>query len=297
MKDNILEDYIVLTNLLYLASLPISIYKGIRVATFGIIGIFVFSTEYHVCYEPVQVLTNTHYNLQPLCIIDDIQFYGIITMFFDVFFANFNAYIIFVYLLMTNKSLRFRYAIMAIGLFAIAVIGCFVGFFPDKRRPFEDVFTMIQYTQFHSDQTNELFWGRLMDMLSTLARTNKTMFITLFSMFYTGSFTLYFILSYMYDHISKVYYSEKFNKDLNLFYYSFRIIVRYYQRRFNLLLLFISIVVGVTGLFVWIVIEGIYPVYYIYTHGFWHICTAFSLFLFLLAVKIEGFNTTVKKQK
>lgn len=297
MKINIIEDYLVLTNALYLPSLVIAFSKNIKLAIIGIMGIFIFSSEYHICYSPIHILANTHYNYQHLCLIDDIKFYGIIIMFFDVFFANFNAYILFVYLLIMNKGVYVRYMIMAFGLVIITLIAAYVGFFPDKSRQFTDVFAMIQYSQVHSDITDESFWNKLADMIVTLSQTEKSTFITVFTLFYTGSITLYYFCRFIYDKLTEDYYTEKFNKDMHLPYYCFRILKRYYQKRFDLLLLFLSISIGMTGLFIWIVIEGIFPHYYQYTHGFWHICTAVSYFLFLWSLKMEGFTVTVTKPK
>ena len=286
---NIAYNYIILTNLLYLFCLPIAVYKRIIPAIMGILGIFVFSSEFHICYAPLQILSNVEYTYEYLCLIENMRVYGIITMFLDMFFATFNSYIIFVYLLMVKRGVVYRYTIMTLGLLVFAMIGCFVGFIPDPTRKFDNIFMMTKYMSAHSLNHTIPLDDKIESMMDTLAKTEKSNFLTFFSLIYTGTISLYFAYGYIYCRFESNFNKKDFNKKLDAAHYAYIITYRFYKKRFNLFFLVPSIAIGLFGLFVWLVLEGVFN-YYLLTHGFWHICTATSYFLFLIAINPKEFG-------
>lgn len=296
MFFNICEHLLVDTNLLFLASSYIFAYKGYIFISLSYFILTIVSATYHICYLPVYVFNNRTYLYYELCPINNMVVYGMLVMFIDVFFAN----MVFVFsaLLTTPiykaRGTSFKYFLSGLCMLIILIVAFYVGFFPDPQNPDKPVGEIASLISRESLQIMKKrhILQKYQDFLMVISKMNKTTYISIIAFSYF--LVVYFVLLVIYvvellkDHeieIKRMNLKEKID-------FVFYKLAKYYLDNFFVVFLILSSISAVIAIIIWVIIEGLFPAYYMYTHGIWHLLSGIaSIFIGFSIKKYSDFSS------
>lgn len=251
-KINVVEFNLIVSNFVFAIGFFPSIKKKRYFDFVALVGIVVFSSIYHSCYDEI-IKSDQTYLMQWMCPFNENSIYKSVTLFLDMFFANLNFYLTISYLLLTDRQDQYRYAVITPGLIIIVIIGAYAGFFPTSDTQYPDV---------------------------------KSYYVTAFSTIFINLLFLIHLILYIQKLITNFGLNPYFNEQITKTEYVWIKIKRFYKKRNYIPTLIISFLIGFSGLFIWLVLENFFSGIYEVSHFIWHLLSAIARTLFLYSIKI-----------
>ncbi len=257
---NWFEVNLVFSNIIFIIPFLMFIYKKMYITSIPFIMVAIASSLYHTCFLPVHVISNKDLNMFKYCPVSNLNTYAMTLMFLDMFFAELAFLVLITDILPIHKIQKksFRIFWICVGIGIIFVSANFLGFFPVNSSQYvseyanyiteEQIFQLKEYG----------IWEPFLVLLSALGKSSKSRYLSLIVGIYSLIVcTFHFYMFWVDCKVRGKFYSEEIKK--------------YYKTRFRIWFLYASLLCFSVGLFIWVVIEKIFPIFYEITHGPWHI--------------------------
>ena len=289
---NFFEHWLVDSNLPFFLASYLYSKKDFVLISLVYIALPLVSMRYHICFSPEHIKEDRNYNYYGLCTVGNMSVEGMSVMFVDIFFAN--AAFIYSFMLVIpirkTNTVPFRYLIATICMTIILLTGVYVGFFPDTEHPTQPVGEMAKLIG--SERMKALkrrhMLGRVVDMMIVMSKLNKATYISIVMFIFFISTYLAFLLLFIIDTTSEN--KEKVHKMSNRQYIKFlcKELVHYYDERFEIKFLVVAGVAAGLAIFIWVVLERIYPNIYKSSHGIWHLLDGVASIAIPLGIKVKN---------